>query len=423
MNDDKLKLELLRELNSKSEGESSQELIFAALLRGELVKTAASMPFDTVSFDPREMFPWHRDLVISLNSCEELLQVMTKVRKQSESTKLEIPWQHYFPCERLFGLHRKTGMCIIQNVDRCLLYYILQITQMSPEPETSFSDAAGIQVLVFDPADNFHPALTYLLSCKRLELLYLASDQIRNACTAVESQNTGKLKQQEVELRWKLMHIWIVILRSRAEGWHSRNGKLFESNHQLSYPRPKLLGHTYWTGQLQSVLGELVSLLVSKASDGTSVKIKDVFSGMPTENLSVVRKELQSHALKLLVTWHRSRAVDKSAKVLSVSLYILQFCGFEMLRDLAATASKTADGSVWHPPLLQTGISDLRSYLHFQRSGLALTSSMSSVKYLLLHLNREPPVDTWPMLECALAEASIALSLLVGQSGLSPQHF
>jgi hypothetical protein len=161
--------------------------------------------------------------------------------------------------------------------------------------------------------------------------------------------------------------------------------------------------------------------VVSAASRGAVVKIQSIFPAMPLahRDVSEMRRELQAHATSLVSAWHQRSAADKSAEALSVALAIDRFCGLDVLRDLRCIAAKTADGRQWHPPLQYTGVADLTSYLRGQRKGLGLASSLASMRYLQVHLTRQPPVDTWPMLEIALAEAAVSLGLPVRHQGWS----
>lgn len=409
----KLRAAFLEDLHSEKEESAWNSPLATCLVEGARLQAIAA---GSDSGSVREIYPWLWDLPAILTAFDNLIRVMTQVQQRAG---VHANLQEYLPCEQLFGCRRQKGMCTIRKSDREFMYHLLAIAQMDVAKEPVIMDEEGFEVL--DPASTFQPALTYFLSCKRLELLEVAFVQIekaflgsQNAWSVPDSAQDGKL----LELRWTYLYLWSAGEVSRAENWHWQNKKLFlsaESNLQQTRLQPKLLGRAHWTKKLKFVMEKLTTLLVSRAGKGLSLRMQDVFETMPRAILSNTRQELNAQAKQLLGEWKGTqRATDKSAELLSTALCLLQSGGFDVRRDLSWLANDTPDGRGWHPPLLQTGLPDLCNAMLTYRTGKALTSCISSIKYLSLHLAREPPIDTWVILENALAEACVALCLSSG---------
>lgn len=104
---------------------------------------------------------------------------------------------------------------------------------------------------IFNASQHFQPALAYLLSCKRLELLATALTQLEAQARAREQQQEQQLEAQPPDnpwpVRWAMVCLWASVVRSKLEIAHRdlRAAKAFLAPSATVQPRgagPKVEG-------------------------------------------------------------------------------------------------------------------------------------------------------------------------------------
>lgn len=143
---------------------------------------------------------------------------------------------------------------------------------------------------------------------------------------------------------------------------------------------------------------------MARAGQGVERKMEVVFPAVPRSMLSEVKAELQTHAAELLQAWTKPAPAQRSASLLSTALCLLHSCSFDARRTLAPLVQEAGTAQA-------TGISELWEAVWLERAAKPLAASGARMRYLHLHLERQPPVDAWPWLQTALAEAAVAISL------------